>query len=109
MATTAYRLDARTGEVVLRRRTADGWEDIDRMSANDAVRHLWHLHDICNQAALAAGTFEDDAGHDADEVRVVDDCEADLPVVVRMADGSARVDLEFGEAGQIRRPVELGR
>jgi hypothetical protein len=96
MATTAYRLDARTGEVVLARRAADGWVEVDRMSANDAVRHLWHLHDVCNQAALAAGTFEGDAGPDADEVRVLDDAEADLPVVVCMADGSARVDLEFG-------------
>jgi hypothetical protein len=41
---------------------------------------------------------------------VLDDPEADLPTVVRMADGSARVDLEFGDDGRLeRRLSELGR
>jgi hypothetical protein len=41
---------------------------------------------------------------------VLDDPEADLPAVVRLADGSARVDLEFGDDGRLeRRLSELGR
>jgi hypothetical protein len=41
---------------------------------------------------------------------IVDDPEADLPTVVRLSDGSARVDLEFGDDGRLdRRLSELGR
>jgi hypothetical protein len=41
---------------------------------------------------------------------VLDDPEADLPTVVRLSDGSARVDLEFGDDGRLeRRLSELGR
>jgi hypothetical protein len=42
--------------------------------------------------------------------RVEDDNEADLPTVVRLSDGSARVDLEFGDDARLdRRLGELGR
>jgi hypothetical protein len=41
---------------------------------------------------------------------VLDDPEADLPTVVRLSDGSARVDLEFGDDVRLdRRLGELGR
>jgi hypothetical protein len=43
-------------------------------------------------------------------VEVLDDPEADLPTVVRLSDGSARVDLEFGDDARLERRLgELGR
>jgi hypothetical protein len=40
---------------------------------------------------------------------VLDDNEADLPTIVRLDDGAARVDLDFSEPDLERRLAELGR
>jgi hypothetical protein len=66
-------------------------------SLTDAVRLCHQLQEVCNVASIT-----DNA--------VLDDPEADLPTVVRLSDGSARVDLEFGDDGRLdRRLSELGR
>jgi hypothetical protein len=46
--------------------------------------------------------------HTADNA-VLDDNEADLPTIVRLDDGAARVDLDFSEPDLERRLAELGR
>lgn len=75
--------------------TGKRWMILAAMSRDDAVEFTEGCQVQCNRAW---GVTEEDLASQDDLVAlghaVPDD--ADLPHVVRLADGSARVDLEFG-------------
>lgn len=102
----SWRWNGKTRQVELRQDGVVLWCG----TATEHVRLMYQGREVANQACAAESiTLPDDSQWSEEDIielgpnsieieaRVIDDAEADLPHVVRFADGSARVDLSFGE------------
>jgi hypothetical protein len=105
------RWEAGNQRVVIETATRLGWLAIDSMSGEEWDEFCDQAEAVRNEAHGVAHVEPwPDERVELPATAVLDDPEADLPTVVRLSDGSARVDLEFGDDVRLdRRLGELGR
>jgi hypothetical protein len=106
------RWDARIERVIVERVDGDGWRvGYDELTRGEFSEFLNQAEVVCDEAHGVNHVEEwPDEQVELPATAVLDDPEADLPTVVRLSDGSARVDLEFGDDARLdRRLGEIGR
>lgn len=90
------RWDEKAELFLVEEHTGNRWRILAVMSRDDAVEFTEECQVQCNRAW---GVTEEDLADQDDLIALghASPDDADLPHVVRLADGSARVDLEFHE------------